>query len=361
MRLYSRIFIGVVLALLISGCAAAQPANEANPATGTADTSATHTGNHGDMVMDGQTSFDAMFIDSMIEHHQGAIDMAEMVLEQAEREELRTLAEAIIAAQSAEIEEMHTWREAWFPELAATGGLPMDMGDMEIRDDESVPFDQRFIEAMISHHEGAIHMAEMALEQAEREEIRTLAAAIIAAQEAEIEQMQNWLDEWFGDDTRGNVAPSPYASQLVTPVRGLTVEEVDDLMQGRGMGFARMAELNNYPGPRHLLDLQDELSLTPDQVTQIELVFQAMQTDAQALGRDIVLQEQALSDAFVAGTIDSAALTTQVRLLGEDYGQLRNIHLQAHLEVTPVLTAEQIAHYNDLRGYADHAQDEHHH
>jgi Spy/CpxP family protein refolding chaperone len=141
----------------------------------------------------------------------------------------------------------------------------------------------------------------------------------------------------------------------------LTVEEVDDLMQGRGMGLARMAELNNYPGPRHLLDLQAELSLTPEQVTQIASVFQAMRADAQALGRAIVRQEQALSDAFASGTIDSAALRTQVHLLGENYAQLRNTHLQAHLEVTPLLTAEQVALYNELRGYTDHAQDEHHH
>jgi uncharacterized protein (DUF305 family) len=203
MRLNSRIFISVVFALLISACAV-QPESEANPATSAADTSDAHTGNHGAMVMDGQTPFDALFIDSMIEHHQGAIDMAEMVVEQAELEEVRTLAEAIIAAQSTEIEEMRTWREEWFPGLAPTGGMQMDMGDMEIRDDESVPFDQRFIEAMISHHQGAIHMAEMALEQAEREEIRTLAEAIIAAQQVEIEQMQNWLDEWYGEGASSN-------------------------------------------------------------------------------------------------------------------------------------------------------------
>jgi len=150
---------------------------------------------HGDM--DSEALFDAMFIDSMIEHHQGAIDMAEMALEQAEHEELRSLAEAIIAAQTSEIEQMQNWRSQWFPDLAATEGMAMDMGQMTISEDESIPFDQRFIEAMISHHQGAIDMAEMALEQAEHEEIRTLAEAIIAAQTAEIEQMRGWLQEWY--------------------------------------------------------------------------------------------------------------------------------------------------------------------
>ena len=83
--------------------------------------------------------------------------------------------------------------------------------------------------------------------------------------------------------------------------------------------------------------------------------------DAQALGREIVRQEQALSDAFAAGTIDPIALNTQVSLLGDDYGQLRNIHLQAHLQVTPLLTDEQIALYDVLRGYNDAMHDVHSH
>lgn len=149
------------------------------------------------MSMPSDVPFDAMFIDGMIEHHQGAIDMAEMALEQAEHEELRTLAEEIIAAQTAEIEQLQSWRSEWYPDLDPTGGMQMGMGDMMIGDDESVPFDQRFIEAMISHHQGAIDMATMALEQAEHEEIRTLSEDIIAAQTTEIEQMQSWLANWY--------------------------------------------------------------------------------------------------------------------------------------------------------------------
>jgi uncharacterized protein (DUF305 family) len=142
--------------------------------------------------------FDAMFIDSMIEHHQGAIDMAEMALDQAEHEEILTLAEEIIAAQTAEIGQMQSWRDEWYPDQAPTGGMSMSMGEMMVSDDVAVPFDQRFIKAMISHHQGAIDMAGMALQMAEHEEISTLAEAIIAAQTLEIEQMQNWLADWYG-------------------------------------------------------------------------------------------------------------------------------------------------------------------
>jgi uncharacterized protein (DUF305 family) len=293
--------------------------------------------------------FDAQFIDSMIEHHQGALEMAEQALTEAERPELRQLAEDIVAAQRQEIEQMTTWRKQWYSDLMPTGGMEMGMGEMEVSADPSKPFDQRFIEAMISHHRGAIEMAQMAQQQAGREEIKTLADTIIAAQQVEIEQMQAWLAEWFG----AGVAPSPYAAQVDSPVRGLSAQELDDLLAGRGMGYARMAELNSHPGPRHLLDLQEELNLSAGQVEKIEAVFAEMQAEAQQLGAQIVAQEQQLSTAFAEGAIDEAMLEAQVMALADLYGRLRATHLRAHLQVTPLLTAAQIAAYNEQRGYVD--------
>src|SRR5699024_7251044 len=114
--------------------------------------------------------FDAHFIDSMIEHHEGAIAMAELVLEQSDREELRALAEEIIAAQEAEIAQLKEWRAEWYPDLPTAPGMGVHMGDMALPDDESVEFDARFLQAMISHHRGAIEMARIALEQSERPE-----------------------------------------------------------------------------------------------------------------------------------------------------------------------------------------------
>lgn len=150
-------------------------------------------------TMDPSQPFDAQFIDSMIEHHQGAIEMAQQALADAEHEELRTLANAIIAAQTQEIAEMTTWRQGWYPDLATTNGMGMDMGEMTISTDDSKTFDQRFLEAMISHHQGAIEMAQMAQDMAEHTEIKTLADAIIQAQQTEISQMQAWLKDWFGE------------------------------------------------------------------------------------------------------------------------------------------------------------------
>ena len=69
---------------------------------------------------------------------------------------------------------------------------------MAISSDTSKPFDLRFIEAMIPHHESAIMMAKDAQQKSTRPEIQDLATAIITAQEAEIAQMQAWRQTWSG-------------------------------------------------------------------------------------------------------------------------------------------------------------------
>jgi uncharacterized protein (DUF305 family) len=191
----------LLLALLLSACGAAEPAAAPTAAPATADSMAGM--DHGAAGMDhGVISaegapYDAAFIDGMIAHHDGAIIMANQALEQAERPEIRSLADAIISAQEAEIGQMKDWRMAWYPELAETSGMVMDMGPMEVPAGAE-PFEQRFIQAMIPHHESAITMARDALQKAEHQEIKDLASAIITAQQAEIDQMQQWLAEWYG-------------------------------------------------------------------------------------------------------------------------------------------------------------------
>jgi len=184
----------ITLALLV-GCT---PGGVSAPATDSEAATESHDGGHGDhMAMSEDLPFDAAFIDSMVVHHEGAVQMATELVENTERPELLAMADAIIATQSSEIAQMQAWREEWFGDLAASEGMDMDMGAMEVSDDESIPYDRRFLDAMIDHHKGAIAMAERALQDSERAEIRTLAEAIIAAQEAEVAQMEGWLREWF--------------------------------------------------------------------------------------------------------------------------------------------------------------------
>jgi uncharacterized protein (DUF305 family) len=185
------ILSGFLLLVLLAACGA--PAAQTSPAP-TADTMAGM--DHGATPAEGQP-YDAAFIDGMIVHHEGAIIMANQALEQAERQEIKELANEIISAQEGEIAQMKEWRAGWHSDLGETSGMAMEMGPMEVPAGDG-PFDQRFIQAMILHHEGAIAMAQDALQNAERQEIKDLAQAVISAQEAEIAQMRQWLSEWYG-------------------------------------------------------------------------------------------------------------------------------------------------------------------
>ncbi|MGB3612405.1 MAG: Spy/CpxP family protein refolding chaperone [Elainellaceae cyanobacterium] len=145
---------------------------------------------------------------------------------------------------------------------------------------------------------------------------------------------------------------SPYVDQADSPIPGLSAQEIDDLRQGRGAGYARTAELNSYPGPRHVLDLKADLDLSPSQEDIVYAVFEDMQRDAQHIGKMIVDQEDALSRAFATATITPEALAERTQELAALYSHLRATHLEAHVAITPLLSAEQIEQYDRLRGYA---------
>ncbi|HMQ34573.1 MAG TPA: DUF305 domain-containing protein [Chloroflexaceae bacterium] len=188
--------LATLAALILAACGAAPAAAPDAPAA-TAMPEHMPGMDHGSMATVSDAPYDATFIDSMIVHHEGAITMAQQALPQAERQEIKDLAQAIITAQEAEIVQLRAWRAAWHPDLAETAGMAMDMGDMEIAAGDA-PFDQRFIQAMIPHHEAAVAMAQDALQNAERQEVKDLAQAVITAQEGEIAQMRAWLQEWYG-------------------------------------------------------------------------------------------------------------------------------------------------------------------
>lgn len=143
------------------------------------------------VVMHPAKPFDVQFIDGMMVRHQRVIKLADQALQQSNHEELRLLAQHIIKAQTQELETLTTWRARWYPDLPPTEG--MSMSGMGMRTNTNQPFDQRFINAVIAHHQGTIEMAKMAQQMAQRPEIKRLAAEVITAQQADIEQLQGWL------------------------------------------------------------------------------------------------------------------------------------------------------------------------
>jgi uncharacterized protein (DUF305 family) len=135
------------------------------------------------------------FITMMIPHHQMAVDMARIELRRGTDAETRALARRVIADQEEEITQMAGWYREWFgtdvPSMPMSGamgmmGMGMDMSELESASDP----DRVFLRAMIPHHAGALLMADMALTASPRAELTGLARRIVAAQSAEIGQMQ---------------------------------------------------------------------------------------------------------------------------------------------------------------------------
>jgi uncharacterized protein (DUF305 family) len=206
MHMKLRLFLIAVSAalLLFVACGDDDDAPESTNDDGVTPSVTTNAGTAGSPMGGHSMDVDAdlAFIDSMIVHHQSAIDMAEIALDEAEHPEIDQLANDIITAQQSEIEQMNAWRNEWFPGAEPSGGMEgmagMDMSaeDMQMLR-EAEPFDEMFMEMMIEHHQSAITMAQEIQTTTERPELQELAGNIITAQQAEIEQMNAWLTEWF--------------------------------------------------------------------------------------------------------------------------------------------------------------------
>ena len=152
---------------------------------------------------------DRRFIDEMVPHHQGAVEMAEVALGNAEHEEVRQLSGNIISSQRSEIEELKEIKQEEF----GTSEVPMQMdgGQMEgmgmmtnpqsLADEE--PFDRAFIEAMTPHHRSAVEMAAVAQEESDNPRIRELSGNIIEAQGRELSRMRAWREQWYPEGRKG--------------------------------------------------------------------------------------------------------------------------------------------------------------
>lgn len=144
-------------------------------------------------------------------------------------------------------------------------------------------------------------------------------------------------------------APTPAGSDTSQATAALSAQAVEELLAGAGMGLAKSAETNRYPGPKHLLERKQELGLSADQEQKIEAIRQQMLTTAKALGQQIIEAERALDGAFKAGTISESDLAERIRRIATLNGELRTAHLRAHIAAKPILSAEQVRKYYEPR------------
>lgn len=154
---------------------------------------------------------------------------------------------------------------------------------------------------------------------------------------------------------------SPYQGMTHRAIKALSDQEMSDLAAGKGMSLALAAELNGYPGPRHVLDLADPLGLSPDQTTAIQSMFDAMKADASALGAAIIASEADLELGFRTASLDAESLNEKVMAIAVLRGQLRATHLRFHLSTRDRLDRQQLARYDQLRGYGTGQQHHGHH
>ena len=149
----------------------------------------------------------------------------------------------------------------------------------------------------------------------------------------------------------GHRPSAPYAGEQERVIKGLSADDIAELKRGGGWGLAKPAELNGLPGPMHLLEMKDRLSLTVDQVAAIQSVFDAMRRDAIVEGERLIARERALDEAFRRREVTPQSLRRMLEEIEASRAALRYIHLAAHLATPPLLTEAQIAAYNRLRGY----------
>lgn len=144
---------------------------------------------------------------------------------------------------------------------------------------------------------------------------------------------------------------SPYAGQQARPIKALSDAQVNELINGAGMGLALTAELNSHPGPMHALELKDALQLDAAQVTALQDLMREHKARARALGAEVVRLEQSLDLLFAQRQARPASVDALLQDIGRTQGALRAEHLKTHLATTALLSDVQVRRYDELRGY----------
>jgi Spy/CpxP family protein refolding chaperone len=153
--------------------------------------------------------------------------------------------------------------------------------------------------------------------------------------------------------TAAKMPASPYAGQQARSIKALSHEDLRALRNGEGMGLAKAAELNGYPGPAHVRALRKQLRLSDDQLARITAIFERMNAAAKALGAEMIERERALDRLFGNGEITLGRLAAETATIAELNGRLRAVHLAAHLDTRASLQPEQLVVYQQLRGYGE--------
>ena len=145
---------------------------------------------------------------------------------------------------------------------------------------------------------------------------------------------------------------SIYVGQQHRQIKSLSSDDIRELREGGGWGLAKAAELNGLPGPVHVLEMKEAIHLSDEQGVKILAIYNDMKKNAIDLGKTLIELETELDRQFADRTITRSSLEQMIGHIEKVKAELRYVHLSAHLVTPEVLTAEQIALYNQLRGYS---------
>jgi uncharacterized protein (DUF305 family) len=158
--------------------------------------------------------FEVHWMSVMIEHHQGAVEMAQLAETRANHQEIKSVAQSIIRDQQREIGEMTMWLKQWYNAEPMTGmmhggGMMAGMDMSMLRGMSGDDFDKAFLMIMHEHHRGAIAMAELVPDRATHQELKTLAQNVMTTQEAEVLQFMEWAMAWYNLDLMQSMGGTP--------------------------------------------------------------------------------------------------------------------------------------------------------
>ena len=148
---------------------------------------------------------------------------------------------------------------------------------------------------------------------------------------------------------------SPYAGEQLRATKALSEAEVRALLEGQGMGYAKAAELNGYPGPMHVLENADALKLTALQREQVTALMSRHKAEARAIGAGVVQLERDLDRVFAQGGAKPEDVDRLLAAIATEQAKLRGSHLKTHLATTELMTKEQVLRYIEVRGYGSHS------
>ncbi|MBF6630637.1 MAG: periplasmic heavy metal sensor [Comamonas sp.] len=144
---------------------------------------------------------------------------------------------------------------------------------------------------------------------------------------------------------------SPYSGMQTREIKALSEQQIEGFRAGKGMAMAMPAELNGYPGPLHVLELANQIGLTAQQETETKKLYAEMQEEAKTEGEKLIAAERYLDSLFAQKKATTESVSSAVTAAANAQGKLRATHLRYHLAMMDVLTPEQVATYNKLRGY----------